>query len=466
MPIDPFAEKKDDETGPDSYVLDKEKKKKDFTDESRVEIPEATDMARDGDLEGALTRLLALEKRARLGGDIRTVSETALVIVKLCYELKHWEELNANITLLCKRRGQFKQTQVKIIQETAEQVTKITDKGTKLQLIETLRAVSEGKIYVEAERARLTMELSRMKEAEGDVSSAADILQEEQVETYGAMNKREKLDYLLEQVRLCLDKKDFVRALIIAKKVNRKTIEEGDLEDIKVRFYKLLIRYYSHEKDPLELARAHLAIFRTPGIQEHSEDWEPELKSAVVMLAISPFDNHQIDLVHKTLQEEKIEQIPGYKSLLKHFVTDELAQWPLPEHNELIHHPLLADANNWYLPMLRDRVVEHDIRVVAKFYTRISADRLAKLLQLSKDESEKYLCDMVTSTTSERLIAKIDRPAGVITFRGRKTANDHLSEWTADISELLGLVEKTCHIIHKEYAMHKSHAAQRVAADS
>ncbi|GBG34292.1 26S proteasome non-ATPase regulatory subunit 12 [Hondaea fermentalgiana] len=466
MPIDPLSEGKED-TGPDSYVLDKEeKKKKDFSDESRVEIPEATDMARDGDLSGALERLLALEKRARLGGDVRTVSETALVIVKLCFELEHWEELNANITLLCKRRGQYKQVQVKVIQEGAERVSKIKDKGVKLQLIETLRTVSEGKIYVEAERARLTMELSRMKEAEGDIASAADILQEEQVETYGAMNKREKLDYLLEQVRLCLDKQDYVRALIIAKKVNRKTIEEGDLEDIKVRFYRLLIRYYSHEKDPLELARAYSAIFRTPGIQEHPEDWEPELTSAVVMLAISPFDNHQVDLVHKMLQEEKLEQLPEYKSLLTHFVTDELAQWPLPEHESITQHPLLADSKDWYLPMLRDRVIQHDIRVVAKFYTRISAARLAQMLQLSKDESEKYLCDMVTSTTSERLIAKIDRPAGVITFRGRKTANDHLSEWTADISELLGLVEKTCHIIHKEHAIHKAHAAQRLATDS
>ena len=36
-------------------------------------------------------------------------------------------------------------------------------------------------IYVEVPRARLTMELARIKEAEGDIASAATILQELQV---------------------------------------------------------------------------------------------------------------------------------------------------------------------------------------------------------------------------------------------------------------------------------------------
>jgi 26S proteasome regulatory subunit N5 len=36
-------------------------------------------------------------------------------------------------------------------------------------------------------------------------------MQEVAVETFGAMAKTEKIDFVLEQVRLCLDKGDFVR---------------------------------------------------------------------------------------------------------------------------------------------------------------------------------------------------------------------------------------------------------------
>jgi hypothetical protein len=92
----------------------------------------------------AVTRLLALEKKARLAGDIKSVVEVAVVIVKLCKQYDNWTELNANIQLLCKRRQQFKQVQEKVIQQAAEYVDDTPDETRRLELITTLRAVSEG----------------------------------------------------------------------------------------------------------------------------------------------------------------------------------------------------------------------------------------------------------------------------------------------------------------------------------
>lgn len=53
--------------------------------------------------------------------------------------------------------------------------------------------MTAGKIYVEVERARLTHKLAMMKEAEGDITEAATILQELQVETFGSMERKEKV---------------------------------------------------------------------------------------------------------------------------------------------------------------------------------------------------------------------------------------------------------------------------------
>lgn len=50
-----------------------------------------------------------------------------------------------------------------------------------------------GKIYVENERARLTHRLAKIREEEGDLQEAAKILQELQVETYGSMERKEKV---------------------------------------------------------------------------------------------------------------------------------------------------------------------------------------------------------------------------------------------------------------------------------
>lgn len=51
-------------------------------------------------------------------------------------------------------------------------------------------------------RARVTRFLSEIREKEGNITVASDLLQELQVETFGSMERREKVDFVLEQMRL------------------------------------------------------------------------------------------------------------------------------------------------------------------------------------------------------------------------------------------------------------------------
>ena len=48
------------------------------------------------------------------------------------------------------------------------------------------------------------------------------------METYGSMEKKEKVEFILEQMRLCLAKHDYIRTQIISKKVGLKFFEEKD----------------------------------------------------------------------------------------------------------------------------------------------------------------------------------------------------------------------------------------------
>jgi 26S proteasome regulatory subunit N5 len=73
-------------------------------------------------------------------------------------------------------------------------------------------------------------------------------------------------------------------------------------------------------------------------------------------------------------------------------------------------------------------------------------DRLTIFLDLSEEESEKYLSEMVTSGA---IYARIDRPAKTISFEKAKDANDVLNEWSGNIHDLLGLCEKLGHLITK-----------------
>ena len=99
---------------------------------------------------------------------------------------------------------------------------------------------------------------------------------------------------------------------------------------------------------------------------------------------------------------------------------------------------------------LRKRVIEHNVRVVAKYYTRIQMKRLTQLLNLTEDETEKYISELVTSKT---VYAKIDRPARIVSFAKPKDADDTLNEWSHNMKSLLGLLERIDHLITKEEMM-------------
>ena len=94
-----------------------------------------------------------------------------------------------------------------------------------------------------------------VQEEDGDIAGAADVLQDVHVETYGSLSKREKVEFILEQMRLTLGKKDYVRAAIVAGKINKKAINEEGMEDHKIKYCTLMTEYHRHEKDAFELAK-------------------------------------------------------------------------------------------------------------------------------------------------------------------------------------------------------------------
>lgn len=99
---------------------------------------------------------------------------------------------------------------------------------------------------------------------------------------------------------------------------------------------------------------------------------------------------------------------------------------------------------------LRKRVIEHNVRVVARYYTRIEMGRLTELLDLNEEDTEKYISDLVTSKT---VYAKIDRPARIVNFAKPRDADDTLNEWSSNMKSLLGLLERIDHLITKEEMM-------------
>ena len=131
------------------------------------------------------------------------------------------------------------------------------------------------------------------------------------METYGALSKREKVEFILEQMRLTLAKKDYVRAAIVAGKVSRKYLLEESMEEYKVRFYTLMAEYHRHAKDAFQLAKDFLAIYSTPSILKDEAKWKEALQSTVLFLTLSPYDMEQQDMMHRINADPLLEQLPS-----------------------------------------------------------------------------------------------------------------------------------------------------------
>jgi len=418
-------------------------------------VPEFLDQYKknSGEFQNALNDLLNLEKKTRLAEDGKSTTKVVQGVIKLCYEKKDWLALNEHLIDLSKKRLQMQQVIQGMVQEAMTLLDKTPDRDVKLALITTLREISAGKMVVELERARLTRMLAEMKEAEGKVADAGDIMQEVQVETIGAMEVREKAAFFMEQIRLCLAKKDYIRAEIVANKVNTKVLAEESYQELKIKFYTLMIQYYSHSSRYFDICKAFREIYNTPSVQSDPAQWKPALTQTVVFLLLSPWDAEVSDVVHRIKADKRIAEMPTLQHALNLLTTDELMRWPLPFEGEWKKNPAFTGekAKEWW-DDLHKRVVQHNIRVIGKFYSLISTKRIAQLLLLDERTSEAYLSEMVSS---KQLFAKVDRPKGTIAFEKNMSDSDVVDKWSNDVSDLLTLVEKTCHMIAKENMIHK-----------
>lgn len=432
------------------------KAEKDYSGQLDQELPEIEGLAEKRLYDDALERLLVLEKKTRQASDLASSKRILSKIVVLLRQSGNWKAMNEQVQLLSKKHGQLKQAIASLVQEVIDGLENAPDLDTKIETIENIRSVTEGKIFVEVERARVSRTLSKIRESQGDIDKACDILGELQVETYGSMDIREKTEFILEQVQLFIKKGDFVQAQIISRKIMPKYFNKEQVHDLKLRYYELMILIALHESNYLDVCQYYRAVYDTPRVLEDPVKWKEALENIVFFIILSPHDNLQSDLIHRIENDSRLQQLPNQLTLLKHFTDDQLMRWPKLQENfgpalraTAVFDATTKDGHARYED-LRKRVIEHNLRVVAKYYTRIRTARLTQLLDLSEKETEEFLSKLVTQGT---IYARINRPERIVTFAKPKESNDVLNEWSSNIAELLSHVEAIGHLITKDEMM-------------
>ena len=312
------------------------------------------------------------------------------------------------------------------------------------------------------EYARCSRQYCDLLLGDKDLPQAAEVIQEVQVETYGSMEKKEKVAYVLFQIKLMFDCKDFVRMYIISKKIDTKNLNEEGFEELKVQFYFLMIKYYLQEDNSLELSKAYRIIFET---MEKAEGLEAKFGEGSQRRAFENFmffllssenspEKTTILSTTTTLYKKELAGAPILDKYVKFWsgkeimpIFEENIERDIGEYEPFNRNGGLLNSESHYKGFLRE-IIQWNLQVIERYYNRIRISRIGELLNVSVDRIEEEIREMVYKGL---LSAKIDRPKGIVEFRRAKKANDVMNEWGFDITQLLKLVDDTCHLINREH---------------
>lgn len=434
-----------------------QKPQKDFTETLNEQFTQIDELIKTN-YKSALDKLLLLEKQTRQASDGASSKRIMVKLVELLFYSKDWELLNEELTLLSKKHGQLKESIQTLIQETINKLDEVKDLDTKMKIIDTIRIVTENKIFVEIERAKVTKILSDiLLNEKNDLDKACEVLSELQVETYASMEIEDKIEFILDQMKLNNMKGDFQFSKILSRKILIRTLEK--FADLKLRYYQLITEIAQFENDYENIVKYNLNIYNIPKIQGDLDESLKYLKKIAIYVVLTPYSNLQNDLISRVVIDKNLSKLPTEEELIKIFTTKELISWK--KFQDVIVSKLLTDEifdqNNekgkLHLEDLKKRVTELNLRVISIYYSSIKLDRLCQLLELNQMETENFIIDLVNKGD---LYAKINRPFNVVNFIRPKTENELLNEWSSNIDKLLESIETIEHLINKEEMIHAS----------
>ena len=294
----------------------------------------------------------SLTPRPAQASDLKSTTRLAETLLTLAHEARNYKLLNANLLLLSKKHGQLKSVVQAIVELTMswlEETRETEGTETWLEVIHALREVTEGKvrslfsgmtpvqssrcrkIFLETPRARVTLLLARYHEALSNsptqtlpssqdcLQTASDLLSDLQVETYSSMERREKTEFLLEQMRLLVGvaknkdreakvakenrdtggagaglvdgEAEWAKVRVGGRKVNEGFLKQEEnevrepfitchthhsdpwvVQHLKLKYYDLMIQYALHQTAYLDVAKHYYKIWETPSIKADEAD--------------------------------------------------------------------------------------------------------------------------------------------------------------------------------------------------
>ena len=422
-----------------------------------------------------LKKLIDEEKATRLENEFEKNRSTCKKILEIIYGRNDFKNYLKLFEYLTQRRNQSRESIISMVKHSINEILpNLKNHQDSSDLLNTIIKVTEGKIFVEYEYSQAIKKMTEIHLMNNRVDEAAKLIQDVQIEAFGSLENDYKIDYILFQMQVLIEKGDYIRTLIVSNKIKRNHLDDEGIELLKVRFFRLMILYYIHEKKYLEVSKCYKTLYdfvksindKLEAVEKKSLEIKPKIidnyiqvkkdndliklfENYVLFLSICPPELETKNMLNELLLKYKkeLDKNESILYIVEKRLSDEIIIIDNKLFNKYKNFDIFKENPN-LLDLFRKYWIQHDLSLFEKFFAKIHLKRISEMTSVPIDEIEKEIADMVVN---DYIFARINRIEKIVNFKKKTDYHDDLDNFNYDMDSMLKNIEETCHLINKEY---------------
>ena len=422
-----------------------------------------------------LKKLIDEEKVTRLENEYEKNKNICKKILDTIYERNDFQNYLKLLEYLTQRRNQSRESIISMVKHNINTILpNLKSNKDSSDLLNTIIKVTEGKIFVEYEYSQAIRKMTEVYLMNNQIDEAAKLIQDVQIEAFGSLENDYKIDYILFQMQVLIEKGDFVRTLIVSNKIKRNHLDDEGIELLKIRFFRLMILYYIHEKKYLEVSKCYKALYdfiksindKLIDIEKNNKEVKPKIienyieakkendllnlfENYVLFLSICSPELETRNMLNELLikYKKELDKNNHILYIVEKRLSDEIIIIDGKLFNRFKDFEIFV-KNPDLIKLFRKYWIQHDLSLFEKFFAKIHIKRMSEMTSVPVDEIENEIADMVVNNY---IFARINRIEKIVNFRKKTDHHDDLDNFNYDMDNMLKKIEETCHLINKEY---------------
>ena len=421
-----------------------------------------------------LKKLIDDEKVTRLENEYDKNKSICKQILSTLHNRHDFPNFLKLFEYLTQRRNQSRESIILMVKNCLNEILPSlkSDKDSS-ELLKTIIKVTEGKIFVEKEYSEAIRKMTEYYLKNNEINEAAKLIQDVQIEAFGSLDNKYKVDYILFQMEILLKKGDYIRTLIVSNKIKRNHLDDEGFELLKIRFFNLMIIYFMHEKKYLDVSKSYKILYDFVKLindklseQEKNKEINPKIienysiiknendlkklfENYVLFLSICPPELETKNMLNELIikYKKELDKDENILYIVEKRLSDDLILINNNLFNKFKEYDIFK-KNQDLIQLFRKYWIQHDLSLFEKFFGKIHIQRINEMTLIPPDEIEKEISDMVVNNY---IFARIDRIEKIVNFRKKTDHHDVLDNFNYDMDNMLKKIEETCHLINKEY---------------